>query len=283
MTSFSRRGAMARRSVVTVLAFGVAALAQAQAIQWSTGQVDIDFDPSTFGFSVETTSFGGIGTVDVSPLSLGYTQIGNGVLINFNGQMGLYATSYTNFSPETLSGSFNAYVNFSAAAGYAITGYTVTYSGSYSIETPGSVSLGDAVGASLYAIGGAEGFTTGTFVSGAAAPALQGNFSATGDLTTIQVLDYYESYISGYETVVDYCEPDDPSICYTHEEPIIVSYPVFRDETDLGEASFNLSSITVEAHVVAVPEPESLALGLAGLMAAGWRLRARRRVDNARA
>jgi hypothetical protein len=275
MTSLFSLGAVARCSLAATLAMG-AAVAQAQSIQWSTGEVDIEFDPSTFAFSVETTSFGGVSSVDVSPLSLGYTQIGNGVLINFNGQMGVYGSSYTNFSPQTLSGSFNAYVNFTPAAGYAITSYTVTYTGSYGVETPGWVSLGDAAGSSFYASAGGSGFTTGALVAGAVAPVLQGSFSATGDLTTIQVLDHYESYISGYETVVDYCEPDDPSICYTHEEPIIVSYPVFRDETDLGEANLHLDSITIEAHVVAVPEPESLALGLAGLVVAGWRLRGRR-------
>src|SRR6218665_1265628 len=111
MTSFFNMGALARRSLAATFLLGVTWV-QAQSIQYSTGQVDIEFDPATFNFTLDTTSFGGVTTVDVSPLSLGYSLVGQGVEISFNGQMGVYASSYTAFSPQTLSGYFNAYVNF---------------------------------------------------------------------------------------------------------------------------------------------------------------------------
>lgn len=277
MTSFSNMGGLARRSLAAAVAMGAAALAQAQSIQYATGQIDIEFDPSAFSFTVDTTSFGGITTVDVSPLSLGYSQVGQGVEINFNGQLGVYASSYSAFSPQTLSGYFNAYFNFTPAAGYAITGYTVTYSGSYSVETPGSVSLYDGdTGAWYSQSGGASGFSVSTTVAGALAPSVSGSFSATGDLTTIQVFDGYDIYIDHYEDVLDYCETEEPFNCYYRSEPVYVSVPVYHDETDLGEATFSLQGITVQANVVAVPEPESFALALAGLMVAGWRVRSLR-------
>lgn len=278
MTSFHHLGALARRSLAATFLLGAAVSGQAQSIQYSTGEVDIEFDPSAFSFTVDTTSFGGITTVDVSPLSLGYAQVGQGVEINFNGQLGVYATSYSAFSPQTLSGFFNAYFNFTPAAGYAITGYTITYTGSYSVETPGSVSLYDGgTGAWFSQNGGASGFSVSTTVSGAVAPSISGSFSATGDLTTIQVFDGYDTYIDHYEDVLDYCETEEPFNCYYRSEPVYVSVPIYHEETDLGEATFSLQGITVQANMAVVPEPESVALALAGLVVAGWRVRSLRR------
>lgn len=272
MTSFIHLGAVARRSLAAALLLG-AACAQAQSIQYSTGQVDIEFDPSTFNFTLDTTSFGGISTIDVSPFAVSYSQIAQGVELNFNGYMGVYATSYFDFSPQTLSGYFNAQANFTPAAGYAITGYTVTYTGSYSVETPGYVSLGDGTGAWFGQNGGASGFSVSSTVAGPIAPSLNGSFSATGDLATIEVFDGYDSYIDHYEDVLDYCDSEEPFNCYYHSEPVYVSLPIYHEETDLGEATFNLQSIRVQANVVAVPEPGALALVLGGLAMTGRRLR----------
>lgn len=72
------------------------------------------------------------------------------------------------------------------------------------------------------------------------------------------------------------CETQEPFTCYYRTEPVYIEQPVYRYESDLGEGQIYLTSIDVQAHVVAVPEPQTLALGLAGLMVAGWRLRSRR-------
>jgi len=276
MLFLSNASAWARPGLI-VLALGAVSVAHAEPIQWSTGQVSIAFDPETFSFSKSTHDFGGVMQVDVSPLAVSYSPLGDGVSVNFQDQMSLYASSYGNFSPETLDGSFSAYFNFTPQAGFVITGYTVTYAGTYSIETPGSVYVGSTTAGPFAAGTGGGAFSMSASLTGEDAPALQGSFSATGDLTTIQVFDGYEQVLDHYETVLDYCDVEDPFTCYYREEPVYVGVPVYHDETDLGEASINLQSITLQAHVVAVPEPGALALALAGLPVWGvWWMRRRR-------
>ena len=268
--------AFTRRSMMLAVLGAWAMAAQAAPTQFSTGQVVVDFDPDTFTFSHDVTSFGGISTEDISPSSVTVSALGNGFELNFNNQMTAYATSYTNFSPESLNGNFNAPFTFSPAAGYIITGYSVTYAGTYAIETPGSVSVSGPGGGFNASLGGGNFNTTfnvgvgGTFN-------LTGGINAYGDITTVQVFDHYDSVFDHYDQVLDYCEVDDPTVCHYTEVPVYVDVPVYRDETDLGEASINLQSITVQAQVAAVPEPEALVLLAIGGPLAGWLARRRRR------
>lgn len=266
--------AFALRALVLTL-LGASSVAQAVPTYLSTGQVGIDFDPDTFAFSKDVSSFGSVTTEDIPFSLVTVTAAGNGFELNFNGHMNLYASSYNTFSPEYLTGSFNALFNFTPTAGHVITGYTVTYAGSYSIETPGSISVsGPGGGISEYS--GIGSFNAVGNVAGAMAPSLTGGISASGDISFVQVLDHYDSVFDHYEQVLDYCEVEDPSICYYSEVAVYVDVPVYREETDLGEASLNLQSITVQANVVAVPEPEGLALLAMGVPLAAWLARRRR-------
>lgn len=267
---------------LTLAALAACAAAQAAPTQLSTGQVVIDYDPDGFSFSRDVSFFGSPTPEEIPTASVSITGQGNGFVLDFNNQMSVYASSYFNFTPETLGGSFNAFFNFTPTAGHIITGYTVTYAGSYSIETPGSISVaGPGVAVSEYT--GGSGFSYSAVLSGAAFPSLTGGISATGDLSIIQVYDHSEEVFDHYETVLDYCEVDDPSICYYKEEPVYISVPYYRDETDLGEASLTLQTITVQANVAAVPEPQSYALLMAGVPLAAWALRRRRHVAKASA
>ncbi|WP_158622772.1 PEP-CTERM sorting domain-containing protein [Aquabacterium soli] len=270
MTSFSRRGALARRSVVATLAIGLTALAQAQSTQWSTGQVTIDFDPSTFSFTSDSTYTGPQG---VSPA---YSQVGQGVKLDFGGTLAAFASSYVFFGSDARTGSFNALFNFTPEAGYAITGYTVTYTGGYSVESPASVSLNAQSGPLIFnGNGGSDSFSIDNYQSGSVAPLLAGELSASANVEYIQIFDGYELVYSHDEQVLDHCETEDPFTCYYNTVPVYIQQSIYHTESDLGEGQIYLSTISVQAHVVAVPEPGSLALGLAGLVSVAWWARRR--------
>lgn len=276
MTSFFSASTL-QRQAFALLALVASHAVQAEAFQFVTPQVTIDFDTDGFAFSRDVPSFGGTVTESISPSWLSYSAVGNGVMLDFNGFMAVQASSYTNFSPETLSGTFSALFNFTPQAGYAITGYTITYHGNFSIESPGQVTV-TGPGNGVPTIFDPSGSFTETGVEiGPASPLIQGQIFATAEVNTIQVYDGTYYYIDHYEQVLDYCETDDPFTCYYREEPVYVGEPQYHDEMDLGDASIDLRTITVQAIVVAVPEPASWALCLAGLGVAGWRLRGRTR------
>jgi hypothetical protein len=260
---------------LTLATLAACATAHAVPTSLSTGQVGIDFDPDGFTFTRDLTAFGSPTAEDILPSSVSITAQGNGFVLDFNSQMSVYASSYFNFAPETLSGYFNAQFNFTPTAGHVITGYTVTYAGTYSIETPGSISLGGP-GVAVSEYTGAGGFSYSGVLSGPTLPSLTGGISATGDLTTVQVYDHSEEVFDHYESVLDYCEVDDPGICHYHDEAVNISVPYYRDETDLGDATLNLQSISVQAHVAAVPEPQAYGLLMAGVPLAVWASRRRR-------
>lgn len=271
MTSFTHLGALARCSLAATLALGAAAWAQAQTVQWSTGQVAIDFDTSSFSFFSDSTVYGS------STATPSYNQVGQGVVLDFGSQLHAVASSYQYFSPDARAATFSALLNFTAEAGYAITGYTITYTGSYFVEWPGSVGLNAQSGTLiLNGNGGGDSFSIDAYHGGPDAPLLAGDLSAWANVDYLQILEGYEQVYSHDEQVLDYCEQDEPFTCYYTTVPVYTDQPIYRYESDLGEAQIYLSTISVQAHVVAVPEPESLALGLAGLAVAGWRLRARR-------
>ena len=253
------------RRALCLLMLGAAPLTQAQTTTWSTGQVDITFDASSFSFFKET----GFGTVDISPQNIQYTLAGQGVTLDFADQLAVLASSYTNYTPQSLSGYFSALFDFTPRAGYAITDYTITATGTYSVETPGAVWAETPAG-SLSHTTGAGTFTLNNYVGGSATPALQGSFGAMGDVSTVRIFEGYYTYIDRYEDVLDYCESEEPFTCYWRSEPVYVTEEIYRDETDLGEASLSLQTLTITAQVVAVPEPGALALLLAGLPGVFW-------------
>lgn len=257
------------------LALSLPMAAQAASVQWSTDRVTIEFDPETFVFQSDTTYNG---LQNVSPDAMGYSQSGQGVVINLGGLVSAYASSYPYFSEDSRSASFSALFNFTAGAGYEISGYTVKYTGGYFIETPGSAGLNAQSGAITTggALGG-DSFSIETYQVGAGSPQLSGQLSAWGGVSYIEVLDRYEQVYSHDEQVLDHCETEEPFTCYYTSVPVYIEQPVYRYESDLGEAQIYLSSIEVHATVVAVPEPGVTAMTLAGLAGMGWWASRRRR------
>lgn len=270
-----RSSFIVRRAVLpglACLALAAFTAARAETQQWSTGQVAIAFDPSTFSFLADTIYSG------PQEVAASYAQVGQGVLLNFGGLLNAFASSYNYFSPDSRAGQFAAFFDFTPEAGYAITGYTVTYTGGYFVESPASVGLSGQGGAILLNghVGG-DNFSLSSYHGGAAAPQIAGDLGAWAGVDYIEVLDHYEQVFSHYEQVLDYCEPDDPTICHYNEVPVYREEPVYRYESDLGEAQIYLNTINVQAHVTAVPEPGAVAMALAGLASAGsWGARRRR-------
>lgn len=275
--SLSRVGAQkvvcVRWGVMVCLAVGLAAQARAQVTHWSTEQLHIEFDPSTFSFTSDS-HYNGL--VDVVPA--GYSQIDQGVQIHLNGLLAAYASSYTSFSDDARAAVFNAFFNFTPQAGYAITGYTVTYRGGYFIETPGSVGLAGQSGSiALSDSAGGQSFDISAVHGGSLAPQVSGELSAWAGVGLIEIFDGYQQVYSHDEQVLDYCEPDDPGVCYYRTEPVYVDQPIYRYESDLGEAQIFLNSISVQAQVTAVPEPGAWVMTVAGLVSlACWAGRRRR-------
>lgn len=262
-------------ALAACLILGLPMAAQAAPVQWSTGQVLIDFDPETFVFQSDTTYNG---LQNVSPDAMSYAQSGQGVVITLGGLVSAYASSYAHFNEDSRSASFSALFDFTAQAGYVINGYTVKYTGGYFIESPGNAGLNAQSGA--ITIGGnfgGDSFSIETYQAGAGAPQLSGQLSAWGGISYIEVLDHYEQVYSHDEQVLDYCEPEEPFTCYYRSEPVYIDQPVYRYETDLGEAQIFLSSIEIHPTVVAVPEPGVTAMTLVGLAGLGWRASRRRR------
>lgn len=204
----------------------------------------LSYDDEAASYSYEY--FGA--TEYLTPGQVSYTTSPTALQVAFSSSFGVFASSYSDFTPKTLFGAFDLPVTLSAAAGYVLTGYTITIEGNYGIETPGSV---DVAGL-LYATSGIEGFSVSGFTPFAGgSTSVSGSFSATGDISFVTVLD-------GYDEVETCTDPLDPSTC------TIEQVPRYREEMDLGEAYLNIERITITPQVAAVPEPETLALVLAG-------------------
>jgi hypothetical protein len=238
----------------------VAAAAHATPTTLNTGNVQIGYDKDTFDFWTQYTEGD---HNSLAPDSILVSGVGNGVQLDFQGQLSVTGSSYGNFTPQTLEGGFDALFTFSALPGHAITGYTITYTGSYTVESPGYTSLsGPGVNFSSSDYG--NSFSLSGAAGGPDAPRLQGSFSATGDLSVIQIFD-------GYDPVTHCDDPNDPGNCW------IEYVPIYHDETDLGQATMTIDRITLTANVVAVPEPSTYALMAGGLGLLGWAARRRTR------
>jgi hypothetical protein len=124
---------------------------------------------------------------------------------------------------------------------------------------------------------GGDSFSIDSYHGGSVAPQVTGELSAWADVDYIQIFKGYEQVYSHDQEVLDYCEQDDPSICHYRTEPVYIDQPMYRYESDLGEAQIYLSTINVQAHVTAVPESGAIAMALAGLASVGgWASRRRR-------
>lgn len=239
---------------------GASAIAQAVPIQINSNDVIIDYDDvDSFSLSLDGL------VVDQSVLTV--VPVTNGIRLQFGGHLNLYASSYFTYSSETKTADYSALFSFLPAAGKSITGYNITYTGGYSVETPGSVGIsGYGMGFGDYQ--GGSSFSIATTSAGSIAPMLAGQLSATGEIGYIEVFDGYVEQLVGYQQVLDYCESENPDICYYRDEPIYEQVAIYRYEMDLGEASIYLDSITLTANVVPIPSSALLlASGLLGLAA----------------
>jgi hypothetical protein len=256
------------KTLITAIVLCGATLTYAAPIQLSAGEIVVDYDLDDFFLNVDGSGY------DSSVYSI--TPLLNGVRLEFSGLLNVYASSYFNLSPETKVADYSALFSLAPTAGRTITGFTVTYSGSYSVETPGSVAA-SGVGMSVGGSSGSGPFSIASNFAGMTVPTLSGQLSATGDIAYVDVLDGFRDVFVGYEQVLDYCEVENPEICYYRDEPVYEQVPVYRQEMDLGEASIYLDSITISADVAQVPLPASGLLLSAGLFGLGLqRMRYRR-------
>jgi hypothetical protein len=259
-----------RRSFSIAIALALATqmpLACAAPVTHTGSTVQIDFDPDTFVF--QSNGGGGSGTIDLDPSSYTVNPTGDSVGLTFGGSLYAFASSYTTFNPEDSFGNYAANFSFSPLPGYVITGYQITFEGTYSIESPGEVSIS---GSSSY-FNNADGFniawsSSESFVD-SSIPALMGVIQASAQINFIDI----PGVIVGYEQMPDPGDIDcsggfDNGFCGTVDDPSRPIYdPPPRTETDLGEASITINSITIAAQTAAIPEPTAMALAILGLTA----------------
>lgn len=259
------------KTLVTAILLVGATSVYSAPVQLATGDIIVEYDLDNFSLNVDGTGY------DSSVYSV--TALANGVRLGFGGLLNIYASSYSNYSPETKEADYSALFSLVPTAGKTITGFTITYSGGYSVEMPGSA---EANGVGL-TVGGSSGgglFSISSSFTGASVPTLSGQLSATGEISVVDVLDGFQDVLIGYQPVLDYCEVENPEICHYHDEPVYQQVPVYHQETDLGEASVYIDSITISADVAPVPLPPSGLLMGAGLLGLGLRkMRYRKSAD----
>lgn len=250
------------KTLMSAILLWGATLTHAAPVQLAAGDIIVDYDLDNFFLSVDGMGY------DSSVFTL--VPLNNAVRIEFGGLLNLYASSYFTFSPVYKTADYSAQLSLAPTAGKAINGFTITYSGGYSIESPGSAGA-SGVGLSVGGSSGGGPFSVSSNFPGLGVPTLSGQLSASGEIGYIEIFEGYQDVFVGYQQVLDYCEVENPEICYYRDEPIYEQVPVYRQETDLGEASVWLDSITITANVETVPLPPSGLLFGAGLLGLGLR------------
>lgn len=246
--------------------------AQAALQSFDAGDVGISYDPSAFILVKYSDGFSGaVEETQVPFESLTLLPIQNGLSLQFNNNMSLSDPTHgitDNMSSET--GAYRALFDFTPEAGFAITSYTVTLRGSFSITTPSFARLYlDGFG-EIYANHG-SGLIDQTFhFDGPIAPMLQ------GDLEAFSETIIYEQYVgdvyvqTGTNWITDpNCQDEEG--CPLIEEPIFEYVPHYELAYDGGDASITLSELKLVANVTAAPVPVPAAWGfmLAGLATLG--------------
>jgi hypothetical protein len=260
-----------RHAVLAALA-ALPLLAQAAPTSVSTGQVVIDYDPDTFTFN-NASDFGDPSGPTFSPYPIGDVVIGfsgNRADLTFTNGLRADDSAFGESDPLNLAiGLFSAPFAFAAQPGWVITGYRLRAIGTYSIEVPGEVSVEfGALGAPLFESTGTS--SAGVFfdrtleVAGGGSPGLVGQITAYAMVNQISLGFFDDLSRPIFEFV-----PDDPSCSDPFSCPgsqVLVGYEqIERFETDLGAASINVDTLSIEAITRPVPEPSTWALLAAGL------------------
>jgi hypothetical protein len=253
-----------RRTLLTLAAAACMA-AQAAPTQLNVNNTTVDFDPEAW-----TASSTFAGPLDPNT-QFSVSVAAGGIAIDFNGHISAFADSLTFFTPDSQGAGFNMGLGFSADAGFQILGYTITVSGTYDIESPGSMSAGLPIGPEFFDSSSAAvgtPFSLSAPHAGAVAPALVGGISAYADVQEVQTGTTLVE-IGQREVCTD---PTDPTTCYF--EPIFEEQPVYM--TDYGIVSVNLQRLLVVPNVAAIPEPQTYALMAFGLLGVACAARRRR-------
>ena len=163
MNLFRRKPLPAIFALPAILALGftvAAGSALAVPVSYTGTNVLIDYDTDTSGGDSVSTA-------------------GDSVTLNFGSNFNVSASPSpgTSNSVAEAFGSYSANFAFSARPGRVISGYQVTFAGTYSIGSPGSVSISGTPGFSTDNGSGSWGWTT-TF-DGASFPGLAGLVQAT--------------------------------------------------------------------------------------------------------
>lgn len=242
-------------------ALACAAAATAAPSQLVVNHTTADFDPDTWVFSNSVDPF-------VTPAATGSSVVGAGIALDFNGTMTLFANSLTSFAPDVQNGGFSISYAFTPDVGYQITGYELTFSGSYGIESPGSVYADSSAAAfSSTSSGLSAPFSFTRSIAGAALPAVLGSVNASADVDILLVQTGTEIVQIG-TTPVEVCSiPGDPSTCTIVDEPVYEERPIFTEQSDYGDAALSLNRLLIVPTVTAVPEPGTYALMLLGVAA----------------
>ena len=135
MNLFRRKPLPAIFALPAILALGftvAAGSALAVPASYTGTNVSIDYDPDTFGFG-----FGG-GGGSLGPADYSVSTAGDSATLNFGSNFNVSATPSPGFSNSVAEafGSYSANFAFSARPGRVISGYQVTFTGTYSILSP---------------------------------------------------------------------------------------------------------------------------------------------------
>lgn len=238
----------------------------------TAGQVTIGYDPATFAL-VSTLGPGDLASVEV-------LAIPNGLQFSFrNAVLAAEGSSYDPGNVQASAVDFLALLDFAALPGRQITGYTLTTTGSYATESPGTAEfrVGGVIRTLQVDPGGPFTFTDA--FTGATPPALSLGVAARGNVVLVEILDGFDTVQTGTRSVLDYCADDsDPTTCVYRDEPVFEDVPRYRYEPDLGLASVIVNTVRLEATVVPLPGGLALLVTAVAGLASRWLVRGGRGV-----